>query len=449
MKAEKVKTIKKKATTKDVLIRSSIISLKYSNQGKRSLLSEFIDEYKRVTSLFVDVLWTLPKLPLYLDNSITSQANGSWLSPTAIQASAKQAKGIVSGAKKKQNQTIWKISDFKSKGEFKKARRLQAYFDKKQVSKPILDNVQPELDSRFCSIHLEDNQSSFDAWIKIARLKADSRGEFIFIPFNRHKHLNAMLQKGKIKTGIRLGKKNITLMFELPAVTKRTEGSVIGIDIGVKTLFSCSDNQVLNTGNHGHTFDSICDKLCRQKRGSKNFEQTVKHRDNLIHEMVNRLDLSGVKQVNTERIFNLRKGVGTSKKLQHFIYADIFEALSNRFLLQGVLEKKVVPTYTSQRCSACGWVLKANRNGKRFKCKSCSFELDADLNASRNISLYLPAISKEERLKQKNRKGFYWTVLGEDFMVPHTQKDQLDCDKNNKVSTIQERNKGTRWLVAV
>lgn len=420
MKPEKVKR-------PDPIIRSSVIPLKYSNQEKQDEISDFIDEYKRVTQLFVDILWNLQKLPLYLDNSITSQVKGSWLSATAIQASAKQAKGIVSGTRKKRNQMIWKINDMKSKGEFKKARRLQTYFDKKQVSKPTLDNVQPELDSRFCSIHLEDNATSFDGWIEIRRLRANSKGEYLQIPFNRHKHLNDMLQKGKIKTGIRLGKKNITLMFELPEVAKVQVGSTLGIDIGVKTLFSCSDSQVLNTGNHGHTFDSICNKLCRQKRGSKNFEQTVKHRDNLIHEMVNRLDLSGVKQVNTEKIVNLRKGVGTSKKLQRFVYADIFEALSNRFLLQGVLEKKVVPTYTSQRCSACGWVLKANRAGKRFKCKSCSFELDADLNASRNISLCLPAISKEERLKQKNRKGFYWAVLSEDFIVPHTQKDDSGC----------------------
>ena len=402
------------------MIRSTKITLKYSNKGKRETLSDFIDEYKRVTAIFVDLLWDLEKISSKLDNSLTSQVKGSWLSARAIQAAGKQASGIVRGTRKKQNQTIWKIGDFKSKGEFKKARKLQVYFDKKLVSKPTLVSVQPELDSRFCEISLEQNSTSFDGWIKLRclgnKLKID-------VPFQRHKHFNEMLSKGKIKAGIRLSKKNITLMFELPEVPKRAEGFVIGVDIGILTTFSLSDNQVINTGNHGWTYNTICEKLSRQTKGSKNFEQTVKHRSNYIHEMVNKIDLTGIKQVNRERIVGLRKGCNSSRKLKHFNYAEIFEVLDNRLISEGVLSNKVSPTYTSQRCSACGWVLKANRAGKRFKCKSCSFELDADLNASRNISLYLPAISKEERLKQANRKGFYWNVLSEEFIVPHTQKD--------------------------
>ncbi|MGV8088926.1 MAG: zinc ribbon domain-containing protein [Methanothrix sp.] len=31
---------------------------------------------------------------------------------------------------------------------------------------------------------------------------------------------------------------------------------------------------------------------------------------------------------------------------------------------------------------------KENRNGKTFKCKSCGFQIDADLNAPRNIATF-------------------------------------------------------------
>ncbi len=41
--------------------------------------------------------------------------------------------------------------------------------------------------------------------------------------------------------------------------------------------------------------------------------------------------------------------------------------------------------YTSQRCSRCGHTEKANRNGRNFKCRKCSYELNADLNAAINI----------------------------------------------------------------
>jgi len=48
------------------------------------------------------------------------------------------------------------------------------------------------------------------------------------------------------------------------------------------------------------------------------------------------------------------------------------------------------------------------------------------LNASINISLTLPAISKEKRLKQENRKGFYWIESGKEPIVPFVQKTQME-----------------------
>lgn len=42
--------------------------------------------------------------------------------------------------------------------------------------------------------------------------------------------------------------------------------------------------------------------------------------------------------------------------------------------------------YTSQKCSVCGHTEKANRIKQSvFKCKKCGFQLNADLNAARNI----------------------------------------------------------------
>lgn len=49
--------------------------------------------------------------------------------------------------------------------------------------------------------------------------------------------------------------------------------------------------------------------------------------------------------------------------------------------------------YTSQRCSKCGHIHRDNRQKQsQFKCKSCDFMLNADLNGSRNIVMkYLDA----------------------------------------------------------
>ena len=45
------------------------------------------------------------------------------------------------------------------------------------------------------------------------------------------------------------------------------------------------------------------------------------------------------------------------------------------------------PKHTSQKCSRCGYIDKNNRHGSVFKCKNCGLELNADLNASRNIEV--------------------------------------------------------------
>jgi len=48
---------------------------------------------------------------------------------------------------------------------------------------------------------------------------------------------------------------------------------------------------------------------------------------------------------------------------------------------------EIDPKYTSQGCSKCGYIKKSNRNGHRFTCKACGYQLHSDLNAARNIKL--------------------------------------------------------------
>jgi transposase len=134
------------------------------------------------------------------------------------------------------------------------------------------------------------------------------------------------------------------------------------------------------------------------------------------------LNLDGVKIVNRENIRHLRKGKNTSRMMKHWNYAELFEKLDSKLIDAGVQINKLNPTYTSQRCSCCGWVRKGNRKKKQFKCDKCSFECDADLNASINLSLPLLPIGKQQRLKQLNRTGFYWNVERQDFIVPVTLK---------------------------
>ena len=47
--------------------------------------------------------------------------------------------------------------------------------------------------------------------------------------------------------------------------------------------------------------------------------------------------------------------------------------------------RSVSPRYTSQQCSNCGFTDRGNRDGELFRCLSCGYQANADVQASRNI----------------------------------------------------------------
>ena len=89
------------------MIRSSKATLKFVNRGKLTSLREFIGEYRRVATLFIDLLWDEKDIPSLLPKEITGKITDSWLSARALQAAGKQASGIVRGTKEKQAKRLF------------------------------------------------------------------------------------------------------------------------------------------------------------------------------------------------------------------------------------------------------------------------------------------------------------------------------------------------------
>ncbi len=403
------------------MIKSSKISLKFSNTEKLKQLKEFHDEYRKVTLLFIDLLWSEEKLPSLLPREVTSKVTGrTWLTARAVQAAGKQASGIVRGTKEKTKKRMFIYDKMNRTGEFKKARKLKEIIEKNPITKPDQDEVNPQLDSRFIKINL-DNKTSFDGWITITSIGRKMKLE---LPFKRTVHFNRLIEDGwKLNAGgVRINRNNFSLTFEREDVIQKDEGKTLGIDIGIKSVYSASDGQQAHADKHGWSLGLIQEKLTRSTKGSKGYLKAQKHRTNHIHWIVNKLNLDGIKKVKLERIKNLRKGKKTSSFLSRWTYTEIFDKLKDKCALSGVQINYISPTYTSQRCSNCGWTRKRNRSGIQFKCDVCGFAANADLNASMNIALELPAISREKRLRHENVKGFYWNVLDKEPIVPFVQK---------------------------
>ena len=193
----------------------------------------------------------------------------------------------------------------------------------------------------------------------------------------------------------------------------------IGIDIGIKDVCSISDKTEFKKDIHNHSLETIQQKLARKKKGSKSFKKAQKHRSNYIKWYMNQINFDNVHTLKMEDIKNLRKNKRTNRYMSHWTYTEIKDKLESLALTHGVHVVKVSPVYTSQRCSECGWTHKDNRKGKCFVCKKCNKTLDADYNASLNISFTLP---REKWQSHKNRKGFYWNEIGKEPIVSSVQK---------------------------
>ena len=87
-----------------------------------------------------------------------------------------------------------------------------------------------------------------------------------------------------------------------------------------------------------------------------------------------------------------------NNKLQYWSYRQVIGKLKSLSESEGFTLIEVDPSYTSQTCSKCGAVIKANREGEHYY-YSCGLVIDADTNAAINIlrrGAYCPSSQKAE-----------------------------------------------------
>ena len=81
------------------------------------------------------------------------------------------------------------------------------------------------------------------------------------------------------------------------------------------------------------------------------------------------------------------------KKSERFLksgwtYYDLQKKTEEKAAILGIAVVYVKPQHTSQRCSKCGHIAKENRPDQAtFVCEKCGYEMNADLNAARNIAI--------------------------------------------------------------
>lgn len=104
-------------------------------------------------------------------------------------------------------------------------------------------------------------------------------------------------------------------------------------------------------------------------------------------------DLSGFSEYQNESL------------LKNWSYYDLQNKIQYKANEVGIDVNFINPKYTSKRCSMCGNIHNENRDCKKdqasFTCKICGYKENADINASKNISIPNIDIIIDEYIKEK------------------------------------------------
>jgi transposase len=403
------------------MIRSIKVTTKYSNRQKKHSLECFQKEYSLVVERIINHIWNYGyinknqtqfdskkrqwNLDSNLNNEFLKQFDNGVFTQRMLQACGTQASSILRSCTDKNRRRQWMVSSLMK--DKKNVSKLQSITNKERITIPNFGLLEPQIDSRFFDIKESDGE--FDGFIQLRLFK----NKTVNIPYKKHKKYLDFESKGRILNSIRLNKDCISLSFELPEVEKRTDGVTLGADQGVVTTLALSDGQLTKKNNHGYDLRDIMHVLARKKKGSRAFFKAQQHRKNYINWSINQLNLSDVKQINLEKLFQVGKGTNKGRFLSGFAYTLIKKKLESLAETEGFAVSEVDNSFRSQRCSNCSWTQKSSRKEKLFSCKHCGFATDADLNASKNLEEdRLPPVPKWVREEKRNRKGFFWNLSG-------------------------------------
>ncbi|RYX82353.1 transposase [bacterium] len=205
------------------------------------------------------------------------------------------------------------------------------------------------------------------------------------------------------------------LVVTLPEPVFESSGEVVGCDFGITRPAVASNNRFYGEKRwknierryfkHKRALQSKGTKSAR--RHLKRLRRKVKRfRIDCDHVVSKRLvqNTSSGSVIVVENLTEIRqrmkarKGSALKRQMHQWSFARLRALMEYKAQAKGIVVVGVDPRHTSQACCHCGFKHRFNRKSQSlFHCRECGFELNADLNASRNIAQkYLAALGKSE-----------------------------------------------------
>jgi len=368
-----------------------------TNEAKLHLLDDMFDVYKHdlitYINYIIDGVYTL-KMKMSSKELITEKIKHSKYKRDIYIKASEIIRSQIKKADKKRYKKYQYLYSYMMKNHpdssFVKKKyselNLKDVIRTKYFTIPKINNISINLTNEFFDIK-EGNH--FDNYVKIILPFFNGKGTRalkVHVPLKNHRHSNKLRRNGySLRNNIQLkkvkGEYYINMVWYKEDPQKRTEGSSLGLDMGYKKLITTSNGDII-----GDDMFNLYDKIGNKKQGSKNFKQLLTYRDNLINYHINKMDLTNVKSLIIEDLINVKHNKKYfNSKIQRWSYRKTIDKLERICMEKGINVVKVSPHYTSQTCSSCGNIDKDSRKGEEYKCISCGYEIDADVNASINI----------------------------------------------------------------
>ena len=211
----------------------------------------------------------------------------------------------------------------------------------------------------------------------------------------------------------------ISLSYEKEVITEELTDEVIGVDVGIKNLATCSNGYIVNNINKTITMKKLEKRKKRLQRQisrkfkknikgkeyikTKNIEKSLKKQKLIERRMVN-IRMNQIHQATSTiikekpcRVVMEELDIQTMKKDKHLAYLlqgtmmyEFKRVLKYKCELHSISFKTVDKYYASSKtCSCCG-----NRkpilslSERIYKCDNCGLKINRDLNAAINLKNY-------------------------------------------------------------
>ncbi len=190
-----------------------------------------------------------------------------------------------------------------------------------------------------------------------------------------------------------------------PQVLPET-GEAIGLDVGLTSFVVDSEgSEIENPRCAEQSADKLAKlqgTLARAVNGSNNYkaikDKIAKlhkrincQRDDFLHKLsrmyVNNFDIICVEDLDVKGLKEKSHNNGMHRSIHDASWSKFIFMLSYKAQSAGRKLIKVDPKNTTQRCSACGSIVKKELSDRVHECPYCGISCNRDYNASRNILL--------------------------------------------------------------